>query len=283
MKRVVVTDSTSDIPPDLVQYYGIKVMPVNVVLDGKTYRDGRDISRAEFYDSFEKYAEMTSAPVRYEDYGLEFLQMTKSYDEIFIIHCSQHLSETYATAQKVRREFMADSSCRVEIIDSGQCSMGLGMIVLGAAQAVQQEKSFEQVISVANRIRLKMHSYMAIPTLKYLKKRKKINGMKALFGAAMGVKPVLEMFDGKMIIKSKLFGEQKNMILAMMDSIKEDVAGRSINLSIIYAGNESLVENLKGVFETTFDCKNIYIARFSPSIALNTGPESYAVFFTVDE
>jgi len=283
MKRIVVTDSTSDIPQDLVQDYGIKVMPMNVILDGKTYRDGRDISRADFYDSFTQYTEMTSAPVRYEDYGLEFLQMTKTYDEIFVIHCSQHLSETYATAQKVHREFMADNSCRVEIIDSGQCSMGLGMIVLGAAQAIEQGKSFEQVVFIANRMRLQMHSYMAIPTLKYLKKRKKINGIKALFGAAMGVKPVLEMHDGKMIIKSKLFGEQKNMILAMMDSIKEDVAGRSINLSIIYAGNKSLVENLKGVFETTFDCKNIYIARFSPSIALNTGPESYAVFFTVDE
>ena len=106
--------------------------------------------------------------------------------------------------------------------------------------------------------------------------------MKALFGATIGVKPVLEMNEGRMVIKSKLFGEQKNMILAMMDTIKKEVAGRPITLSIIYAGNRNLVENLREVFESTFECRKIYIARFSPSISLNTGPESYAVFFSVD-
>lgn len=283
MKRIVVTDSTADIPEDLVQKYNIKVLPVSVVLDGVSYQDGKDISREQFYSSFDHYTEMISASVKYEDYGLEFLQMTRNYDEIFIIHCSGHLSDTYSTAEKVRREFLADDRCRVEIIDSGQCSMGLGMIVLAMAEAAAEGKKFEQVVYAGNRTKRKMKSYMAIPTLKYLKKRKKINGMKALFGAAMGVKPVLEMKDGRMVIKSKLFGEQKNMILSMMDTIEKEVGNRSINLSIIYAGNKSLVGNLKEVFQSNFDCRKVYIARFAPSIALNTGPESYAVFFTVED
>ncbi len=283
MERLIVTDSTADIPNELVSRYGIKVMPVNLVLDGKNYRDGLDISRTEFYDAFDTFAEMASGPVRYEDYGLEFLQMTRKYDEIIIIHCSRHLSETYSTAVKVRQEFGTAENCKVEILDSGQCSMGLGMIVLAAAEAMQKGMSFERIVSVAGRTRMKMHSYMAIPTLKYLKKNKKIGGLKAMFGSAMGVKPVLEMNQGKMVIKSKLFGEQKNMILAMMENIKEDVGGRPITLSIIYAGNQSLVENLKDVFQSSFECKKTYIARFGPSIAINTGPESYAVFFTAHE
>ncbi len=125
-----------------------------------------------------------------------------------------------------------------------------------------------------------MHSYMAIPTLKYLKKGKKINGMKAMFGLALGVKPVLEMCGGKMQIKTKLLGKQKNMILSMMERIKEDVAGRPIDLSIIYAGDNKLINSLREVFDASFECKDVYISRFSPSIAINTGPESYAVFFT---
>lgn len=280
MKRLVVTDSTADIPEDLVKKYNIRVLPVNVVLDGKTYRDGVDISRNDFYTSFERYQQMTSAPVQYEDYALEFLQMSKLYDEILIVHCSSHLSETYNIALQVVDEYNASGECRVEVMDSGQCSMGVGLIVLAAAEAMAQGKTFEQVISVANKTRVKVKSYMAIPTLKFLKKNKKIGGLKALFGLAMGVKPVLEFNDGRMVIKTKLFGQQKNMILAMMDSIKEDVGGRPITLSIIYSGENRLVKNLKEVFESTFDCRNIYIARYSPSIAINTGPEAYAVFFT---
>ena len=283
MNRIIVTDSTADIPEDLIKKYSIKVMPVNVILDGKIHQDGKDISRASFYSSFSEYTHMTSEPVRYEDYGLEFLQMTQKYEEIIIIHCSKHLSETYNTAVKVSSDFQGKKACRVEVIDSGQCSMGLGLIVIAAAEAMHQGASFDQILSIVNKTKLQMNSYMAIPTLKYLKKNKKIGGMKALFGSAMGVKPVLEMNQGKMVIKSKLFGEQKNMILSMMDKIKEDVANRPITLSIIYSGNRNLVQNLHDVFQNTFECKEVYIARFSPSIAINTGPESYAVFFTPHE
>jgi len=279
MKRLIVTDSTADIPEDLLQKYAIKVLPVNLDLDGRVYRDGIDISREVFYNSYDNYHHMASESVRYEDYGLEFVQMVRKYDEILIIHCSSHLSATYQTAVDVNREFGREAECRVEILDSGQCSMGLGLIVLAAAEASIQGVSFERLVSIAGKTRRRMRSYMAIPTLKYLKKNKKIGGMKALFGTAMGVKPVLEMDGGRMVIKSKLFGEQKNMVLAMMENIKEEVGGRPITLSIVYAGNRSLVHNLKEVFASTFDCRDIYISRFGPSIAINTGPESYAVFF----
>jgi len=278
MKRLIVTDSTADIAGPLVAKYGIKVMPINVFLDGRTYKDGVDITRDQFYDSFDTYGDMSTGPVTYEDYALEFMKMLQQFDEIIIIHCSAHLSENYNNAVRVNEEFNADGSRRVEVIDSHQCSMGLGMIVLAAAQASQQGMPFDKVVYIVKRMQI--NSYMALPTLKYLKKNKKITGIKALVGSAMGVKPVLEFSDdGRMVIKTKLFGEQKNMILSMMDRIREDVAGRPINLSIIYAGDSKLVQNLKDVFEASFDCRNVYIARFGPAVTINAGPESYAVFF----
>lgn len=284
MHRLVVTDSTADIPEDLIEKYGIKVIPVNVILNGKTYKDGVDISRARFYDEFDSYQGMSTEAIRYEDYALEFMKMTRKYGEIIIIHCSSHLSKNYSVAVKVNAEFNGDGACRVEVIDSCQCSMGMGMMVLAAAAAVQQGAPFQHVISIIKKTHAKMNSYMALPTLKYLKKNKKITGVKALIGSAMGVKPVLEFTeDGKMEIKTKLFGEQKNMILSMMDRIKKDVAGRPINLSIIYAGNKNLVQNLKDVFQATFDCRDIYVAQFGPAITINAGPESYAVFFSAYE
>ncbi len=279
-KRLIVTDSTADIPEDIVAEFGIKVLPVNVVLDGRKYRDGLDIARNDFYKNFFSYQSMHTEAVPHEDYALEYLQWIQYYDEILIIHCSRHLSETYAIAVKVDEEFGDPSKCKVEVIDSGLCSMSLGMVVIAAAKALKSGRSMEEAKRISLDVQYKMKSYLAIPTLKYLKKNKKISGFKSVFGLALGVKPVLEFNHGRMEIKTKLFGKQKNMILAMMDSIKKDVGTSAINLSIIYSGEMELVERLRDVFLTTFDCRDIIVARFGPAIAINAGPESYAVFFS---
>lgn len=279
MNRLIVTDSTADLPDDIVQKFGIKVMPVNVILDGKTFKDGLEIKRDDFYARYHDYRSMHTEPIRYEDYALEFLQMIQAYDEMIVIHCSGHLSDTVNVAMRVKDEFQGHANCRVAVVDSKQCSMGLGMMVIAAARATAKGLPFDDTLKVVQRTQDSLCAYLAVPTLKYLKKGKKISGIKALFGLALGVKPVLEFDDGRFVVKSKLFGKQKNMILSMMDSIKEDVGGSPITLSIIYSGDESLVNNLRDVFSSTFDCRDIYIARFGPSIGINTGPESYAVFF----
>jgi DegV family protein with EDD domain len=279
MNRLIVTDSTADLPDNIVQRYGIKVMPVNVVLDGKTLKDGVDITRAEFYEKFHDYNSMYTEPIRYEDYALEYLQMIEAYEEIIIIHCSGQLSETVNVAKRVREEFQNHANCRVEVIDSKLCSMSMGMVVIAAAKASAAGRSFDEILSTIDMARDQMNAYMAVPTLTYLKKGKKISGAKALFGLALGVKPVLEFDDGRMVVKTKLFGKQKNMILALLDTIKEEVGQHPITLSLIYSGDESVVTNLRDVFTSTFECREVYASRFGPSIGINTGPESYAVFF----
>ncbi|MFH1981015.1 MAG: DegV family protein [Pseudomonadota bacterium] len=279
MKRLIVTDSTADLPEEIVKKYGIRVMPVNVILDGKTHKDGVDITRADFYAKFYNYQSMSTEPIRYEDYALEFLQMIQAYDEMIIIHCSGHLSDTVNVAKRVNEEFGAHSNCRVQVIDSRLCSMSMGMVIIAAAQASAKGCSFEEVLAVIEKTKDRLGNYMAVPTLKYLRKGKKIGGFKALFGLALGVKPVLAFDDGRLVVNTKLFGKQKNMILSMMDTIKADVGAHPITLSIIYSGDESLVKNLKDVFSSTFDCRDVYIARFGPAISINTGPDSYAVMF----
>lgn len=278
-KRLIVTDSTSDLPDDIVAKYGIHVLPVNVILDGKTYKDGVDVSRDTFYKNYYDYGEMSTAPVSYEDYALEFLKLVQQYDELLVIHCSTHLSDTFNIALKVAEDFRGQHNCRVKVIDSGLCSMGLGMVVMAAAQATASGKPLEAAEGAVYGARAQMSNFMAIPTLKYLRKGKKISGLKALFGVALGVKPVLEFEDGKLTIKDKLFGKQKNMIMSMMDKITTDIGNSEITLAIVHAKETAPVANLKEVFQTSFRCRNIIPARFGPSIGINTGPETYAVMY----
>lgn len=278
MKRLILTDSTADIPDNIANDLKIKVMPVNILLDDKLYKDGVDIKLKALYEKYDQYKSMSTAPIVYEEYALKYMQYTKKFDEIIIIHCSSGLSENYNMAKKAQAEYQ-DHSCKVEIIDSQSCSLGFGMAVIAAAEASRKGREFGSIVYDINRILKGTTSYLAIPTLKYLRKRKKIGGFKSLLGLTFGVKPVLGFEDGKLAVKTKLFGKQPNMILSMLDMIKQDIGNKPITLGIAHGRDTSMVKNLKEVFEQTFVCKRVVQAYFGPAICINAGPEAIGVMF----
>jgi DegV family protein with EDD domain len=278
MKRAILTDSTADIPEYISKDLGIHVLPVNVILDGKTYKDGVDINIMDFYENYEKYKSMSTEAIPYQDYALKYMQLTSKYDELLIVHCSDALSDNYKVALKVSKEFSAHK-CKVEIIDSRSCSMGFGVAVIDAAKSINKGKEFGSIVYNLNRVLSRTTSYLAIPTLKYLRKRKKIGGFKSLLGMTLGAKPVLGFEDGKLEVKTRLFGKQPNMILSMLDIIKEEIGTHPINLAIAHGRNLDVVNSLRGVFEENFECRDIFRTYFGPSIGLNAGPEAVGVMF----
>jgi len=276
----IVTDSVSDVPEDLKQSLGIHTIPSNIVLDGKVYRDGIDIKSEEFYQNFHAYKEMVSQPVSYEDYALMYKNLTDAYDGLVCVHLSRKMSGTYDTARRVHDDFRNSHNCRVVIIDSQQCSMAYGIPVIAAARMAQKGHSLEDITARIDHILQNISAFFAVPDLKYLRRGKKISGFKSLVGMAMKVKPVLAIENGENVVKTKLFGEQKNMILEMLDMIREDIAGRPITLAILQTAAEvSIINRLREVFQSEFDCREIFDAFFSPAIGLNMGPESTGIAY----
>jgi DegV family protein with EDD domain len=173
---------------------------------------------------------------------------------------------------KVHNDFKNSHSCRVVLIDSLQCSMGYGIAVIEAARLAQQGRSLEEIADHAAHVLRNTDAYFALPELKYLRRGKKISGLKSLVGMAMKVKPVMAVEKGEIVVRTKLFGEQKNMILSMLDMIREEIGGRSITLAIFQTAAEvSVIESLRSVFQSEFTCRDIYDAYFSPAIGLNMG------------
>jgi DegV family protein with EDD domain len=275
----VLTDSTSDIPAETVKKFGIEIIPVNIILNGKTFRDGVDITPATFYSNIQNYNDMRSEAVHYEDYALKYKKLTYEYDELIIIHCSKELSKTYENALKVHEDFKNSHKCKVAVIDSKQCSMGLGLMVIAAARAAHEGKSSDEILSMIHNYIPNTSIFLAVPSLKYLRKGKKISGLKSLIGTAVGLKPVLAIEDGKLAVKSKLFGQQRNMMLEMLDFITKDIGNSPIELGITHAGAEDLADELKDVFRQKFNCKNIFVSHTGPSIGINTGPKATGIMY----
>jgi len=276
----IVTDNTADIPEDLKQALDIHTIPTNIVLDGKVYRDGVDITSEEFYRNFHHYKTMVSQPVTYEDYALTYKNLTYEYDELIFVHVSSKLSGTYDIALKVHNDFKGSHNCQVAIIDSLQCSMAYGIPVIAAARMAQKGRSMEAITAQINHILQNLSAFFAVPDLKYLRRGKKISGLRSLVGTAMKVKPVMAIENGVNVVKTKLFGEQKNMILTMLDMIREDIAGRPITLAILQTAAEvSIIRSLREVFQSEFKCLDIFDAYYSPSIGLNMGPASTGIAY----
>ncbi len=276
----IVTDSTADVPRHLQRALDITVIPVSIIIDGKRYRDGIDIQVQDFYRNFYQYAKLHSEAASYEDYALEYKKLTHEYDELICIHCSSQLSATHQNAVAVHKDFQSSHSCRVTIFDSRQCSMGIGIPVMAAARMARQGADADAIKAQIDLMLDNISTFFGVPTLKYLRKGKKISGLKSLLGMALKVKPVLSIEDGQVNVKTKLFGEQKNMILEMLDMIREDIAGHPITLAIMQTAAEaSIVSRLREVFESEFDCQDVFDAYITPSIGLNSGPEVTGVIY----
>jgi DegV family protein with EDD domain len=276
----IVTDSTSSIPQPLAQKLAIDIMPVNLILDGKRYREQIDISVEDFYRNFEKYETMSSEPVHYEDYVEKYKQVTRDHDQIIFIHCSKLMSDTYANGVKVHEALKNSHKCKVTMINSRTITMGLGFMVVAAAKAALKGRSHEAIVKLVEYCIPRTFIYLGVPNLKYLRRGKKISGLKSFVGSAMGMKPVLAVDEeGKNVVKSKIFGKKKNMMLEMLDQITEHVGNSQINLCIVHNGAIDLAEELRDVYSHRFNCKRSYIIYTTPAIGINTGPEATGIVY----
>ncbi|MBF0201357.1 MAG: DegV family protein [Desulfamplus sp.] len=279
MKRLIVTDSTSDLSNEIIDEFKILVLPVKLILDGKSYNDRVEIKIEDFYERYETFKTMSTSAVPYEEFALTYLQLTQKYEEIIFVLCSSQLSKTYENIVSVHNDFREKHECRIAVIDSLQCGMGLGHIVIEAARKMAKGDSFEDVVAAVNSMMTRVSTFMAVPTLKYLKKSKRITGLKAFMASALGIRPVLGIEEGRIMVKTKLMGKKKNLLLALIDTLKEDIGNTPVTMAISHAKEQIYVQSLVSTFSTTFKCRKIYVTYFGPSIGINTGPETMGVTY----
>ena len=147
MSVYIVTDSTSDIPEELVAELPIIVVPLYVILNGKSYLDKIDLTRKTFYESLPTSNPHASTATPAPD------QFTQAYDQaadmgaeaIFSIHISQSLSATYQSAETAAKKY---TRIPVYPVDSGNLTLAEGLIVIKAAEAAKDGKSVEEIRSI---------------------------------------------------------------------------------------------------------------------------------------
>jgi DegV family protein with EDD domain len=193
MKIGVVTDSTCDLPSNLVEQLAIEVVPSMLVIDGREYADGQGLSRREFYSRLPalETAPTTAAP----SIGQFHVRYQRLFDQgcrhVISIHAAGTLTAMVGTAQQAAREFEG----RVTVVDSLSLSLGLGFQALAAAEAA--ENGLEAALSAVDSTRRRLHVFAALDSLVYARRSGRLPAMMSIFGSLLHLKPMIELTDGE--------------------------------------------------------------------------------------
>ncbi len=190
----IVTDSTCDLPPELVNRYGITVMPCYINMGGKSYLDGVELSRQEFYEQLPLHnpPPTTSAPgiatfvEKYEQL------IAEGASGIVSIHISARLSNIVNVARLAAETV---TGAPVRVIDAGQLTVGTGLLALEAVRASRAKHTLDAIAGMLKAYTKRIHTAATLDTLEYLRRSGRLSRFQAMMGAALRIKPLLTMND----------------------------------------------------------------------------------------
>lgn len=194
MKIAVVTDSTADLPIDLLERYQIESIPNLVVIDGQSLEDGKDFTRQDFYKRLPTLTvtpttATTSAGVYHQLYAR---LLHAGADNIVSIHTSSKLSGIFNTANLAANAFGG----KVRVVDSGQLSLGVGFPVLAAAQVAAEGGELSAVLEAAASVIRRVHVVAMLDTLEYVRRSGRVSWAQARLGDLLRIKPFVELKGG---------------------------------------------------------------------------------------
>ena len=270
----IVTDSTADIPKAMAQEMGIEVVPLKVRFGDEEFLDGVNLTPDEFY---QRLSSSSALPVTSQPSVGEFVEayrrVGEGSDGIVSIHVSSLVSGTIQAATQAKEQ--AEVQCPIEIIDSFQASMGLGMLALAAARSAADGGDFESVAQTARDAVGKCECFALLDTLEYLEKGGRIGKARALMATLLKIKPMIILREGMVHELAK--ERTRKRAIARLGRVARDFAPIE-ELSIVYSGDPSsaatLADDLRDLLP---DGREPILAQFGPVIGTYTGPGALGI------
>lgn len=281
-KFAIVTDSTSYIPSDLVQKYGITVAPQVLIWDNQTYRDGIDIQPAEFYNRLKTAKGMPStsqvSPATMQEIFQGLVEKGLPVLGIFI---SSKLSGTLQSAIQAK-EMMGSAGEKVTLVDSQSTAMALGFQALAAARAMEAGASLEECAAMAARAHERTGVFFAVDTLEFLHRGGRIGSAQRFIGSALNLKPILAVKEGKVegIERIRTKSKAHDRVLEL---VAEQVKGKSnIRLATLHANSAEDAKHLLDRAADELSPVESLFTEVSPVVGTHAGPGTVGLAYMFD-
>lgn len=275
----IIADSTCDLSKDIIEKYGISIIPLNIVLDMKSYLDGIEISPDEIYEWADKVNSTPKTAAPEMGFIIDTLRpMTEAGDDIIFFGISEDMS---VTCQSVRMAAEELSYPKIWVINSKNLSTGIGLQVLRAAEYAAEGMEAEEIVRKIESVRDKVSASFVIDTLTYLHRGGRCSAVAALFGNALRLKPMIAVTNGKMGVAKKYRGRQQSVVRSYAKDMEESLLQADpTRVFITHSGIDAEIERETYEYLKSLNYfKEILITRAGGVISSHCGPNTLGILF----
>jgi len=278
-KVAVITDSSACVPREVVECYGIHILPLLLIFEDRAYRDGVDITSREFYELLKKAKKLptTSSPSPGE-YLQAFSELGKDAGGILCITHPPHLGMGFNSATKAKE--MAGQSMPelgVTVFPSRGPALAAGFIAQAAARAAAAGQDLDQVVETARDMMNRVNVICVLDTLYYLAKGGRVPRAAAWAGSLFKIKPILDATDDVRLLEKCRTRERA--MRRFLEILRQRSEGRPVCVNLMHANVPEEAEKLKSEILSQFTCLEFYVTDFTPVIGAHTGPGSIGMAF----
>ena len=232
----IVTDSTCDLPADLARQYDIRVIPMAINIGERSYLDGVDISRAEYY---RRLPDLHPLPTTSASSAEEFERVYRALGDVEIV--SIHIGSGLSGVLNVAQLGAEAAGGRITLIDSQQASMGLGWQVLTAAETAAAGGDVPAIQAAVAAVRSRVRVLALLDTVEYLRRGGRANAMQAAVGELLQIKPLIEVFNNQVnvITRPRTHARGMDKLVEIIES-----HARLERLAVLHANNSAAAEVL---------------------------------------
>ena len=276
-KIALITDSTNDLPGDLIGKYKILVVPLSIIWDGKQYLDGVDMKAVDFYERLEvdPNRPTTSQPAPGDFLKAYNQAKLAGADEIIVITISSAMSGTIESARAAAKNI----DIPVHVIDSKSNSMSLGWQLLACARALENGTEIQEVITIVKSVRANLHYHIVLDTLEYLFKGGRIAGAAKLVNSVLKIKPQIRVNHNTGTVETGDISRTRvKAIEALYSSFfKKLDLSKPIRIAVLHNNALEEAKILAEKIKLEYNPLELIIGIVSPVLGVHTGPRAIAL------
>ena len=276
----IISDSTSDLSPELIARYDIDVLPLHIILGEQDFEDGRGVSPDEIYRWSDMHrSSPKTAACSIEGAMAALAPYINEGREVVCFSISSHMSSTYSVLCMAAEQLEAEHL--VTVIDSHNLSTGVGLQVIAAAEMAQAGKTAAEIRTAIEAIRPLVRASFVVDTLTYLHRGGRCSGLAAMMGGALRLHPRIAVTDGKMAPGKKYRGKMDRVILSYATEMEADLrTARKEHVFITHSGcSDDVVDSVRSWLESLHHFDEIHVTRAGGVISSHCGPGTLGVLF----
>lgn len=282
-KILLMTDSASDIPDDLLMETGIVMLPIPISIEGKGYLERVDFTSEEFYERLLAAKEIPSTsqipPATYQQAFEDAFD--QGYTDIILVTITSKGSNMFSSAVMGKRAFFearpaARDTMRITILDSGSYTAGYGFPLLNAAEMIRAGSTAEETAAYLDDFFSSCEIVFAAYSLEFAKKSGRIPVAAAFVGDVLGLRPIISIIDGTTKVVEKVRGD-KNVVTRIADYAFSRAVDPKAPTAVIYGNNGQYGDDLCRAVAKKFGRAPRLAYNVGASIAINSGPKVVGV------